>query len=354
MRYNGDMRDVTWLLRLNIVLEFAAAVGVVLLLCSDSYFWLPDFIDRGLFFTLLSVSSLVVGFFFYTPSVFLMNIRRFPRVPKRALMTLSIPVLIASFLWLLAPLSPLNWLFVVLAHHVVAVLIAAMVESVQVSHSQAYPLKTFVKWFLLLFALAVVVGLNLVAVPIFLAHASGHMLWLLAFVWAVTLLELSLTKYYRAGVTYLAKRGYRPNAAVIITNELGQVLLCERSDRPGTIQTVQGGIDAGERPQQAAKRELMEELGLMPADYQLTASLLETTTYDWSKRVQNKLAKTGFKGQEQYFFLAKVASTAEFNLSFHDREFRRVWWGSAEDLLRLSWSVKRPGIEKAMKGFGIL
>ncbi len=348
------MKDTVWLLRLNIVLEIAAAMGVILFLGAGSYFWLPDFIDRGLFFTLLVLTGLVVGLFFYIPSVFLMNTRRFPRVPRRAAITLIIPVLIAALLWLLAPLSLLNWLFVVLAHHVVAVLIASMVESVQVSHSRAYPLKSVVKWFLLLCALVLVVGLNLLAVPIFLVHASGFMLWLLAFVWAVTLLELSLTKYYRAGVQYLAKPGYRPNAAVIVTNELGQVLLCERSDRPGTIQTVQGGIDPGEKPQQAAKRELMEELGLMPSDYELIASLLETTVYDWSRKVQNQLAKTGFKGQEQYFFLAKVASTVEFHLNFHEREFCRVWWGSADDLLRLSWSVKRPGIEKAMKGFGLL
>lgn len=348
------MKGVTWLMRLNIAVELTAAVAVILLLSLSSHVWLPAVIDRKLFFTIMVVAGFVVGIFFYTPSVFLMNIRRFPRVPRRAVMTLSIPVFIAVLLWLLVPLSLLNWLFVVLVHHVVAVLIAAMVESVQVSHSRAYPLKTVVKWFLLLFALVVVIGLNLVAVPMFLAHASGYLLWLLAFIWAVTLLELSLTKYYRAGVTYLAKKGYRPNAAVIVTNELGQVLLCERSDRPGTIQTVQGGIDPGERPEQAAKRELVEELGLMPNDYEIIGHLLETTVYDWSKRVQQKLEKTGYKGQEQYFFLAKVSSKVEFNLGFHEREFRRVWWGSAEDLLRLSWSVKRPGIEKALKGFKLL
>ena len=348
------MRDILWLFKLNIVIELLAAIVLAIVLGSVSGFWLPDFIDTTVFFTGLIVSGVLTFIFFYTPSVFLMNIRRFPRVPTKALVSIGMPLLIAALLWLIAPISTLEWGIIALVHFVSAVLIAAMVESVQDSHSRAYPLRPVIKWVLILFALCTVVALHVIALPIFLGSVSGWMMWTLAFIWAVTLLELSLTKYYRSGVTYLAKKGYRPNAAVIVINELNQVLLCERSDRPGTIQTVQGGIDPGERPEQAAKRELMEELGLMPDDSEIIAHLLETTAYDWSRRVQKKLEKSGYKGQEQYFFLAQVSSKAEFNLGFHHREFRRVWWGSAEDLLRLSWSVKRPGIKKALKGFKLL
>jgi len=213
------MRDILWLFKLNIVIELLAAIVLAIVLGSVSGFWLPDFIDTTVFFTGLIVSGVLTFIFFYTPSVFLMNIRRFPRVPTKALVSIGMPLLIAALLWLIAPISTLEWGIIALVHFVSAVLIAAMVESVQASHSRAYPLRPVIKWVLILFALCTVVALHVIALPIFLGSVSGWMMWTLAFIWAVTLLELSLTKYYRSGVTYLAKKGYRPNAAVIVINE---------------------------------------------------------------------------------------------------------------------------------------
>lgn len=58
--------------------------------------------------------------------------------------------------------------------------------------------------------------------------------------------------------------GYRraESVLVVVHDRDGRVLLLERRDRPGFWQSVTGSLEAGERPAQAARRELFEETGL--------------------------------------------------------------------------------------------
>jgi len=141
---------------------------------------------------------------------------------------------------------------------------------------------------------------------------------------------------------------YRQNAAVIVTDGNGHVLLCERIE-PRVVQTVQGGIDAGESAFNAACRELEEELGIGPNEYKMTESLIETYTYEWDDLVKKKSKK--YHGQRQHFFLAKVDPKTTFNLSKYHPEFSRVWWGTPEEMIERAWPVKRPGIEAAINAF---
>jgi len=57
---------------------------------------------------------------------------------------------------------------------------------------------------------------------------------------------------------------HRPNAAVVLFNHHGQVLMCRRAGERGRNcwQFPQGGIDDGEKPLDAAIRELEEETGI--------------------------------------------------------------------------------------------
>ena len=55
--------------------------------------------------------------------------------------------------------------------------------------------------------------------------------------------------------------GYRLNVGIIVINDNGKLLLCKRK-KIDSWQFPQGGIDFGESPLKAAKRELYEEVGI--------------------------------------------------------------------------------------------
>lgn len=144
---------------------------------------------------------------------------------------------------------------------------------------------------------------------------------------------------------------YRPNVAIIVTDGDGHVLLCQRIDDSKKIQTVQGGIDEGETAQQAAERELGEELGITSEQFEFKQALLGTYRYNWSSEfAKDKL----FDGQEQTYFLAQVAPDITFDLGAHEREFETVWWDSPQAMVAKAWPPKRPGLQAALTAFGLL
>ncbi len=155
-----------------------------------------------------------------------------------------------------------------------------------------------------------------------------------------------------------AQPNYRKNAAVIVTDGAGRVLLCERADLAGAVQTVQGGIDASETPEQAAQRELNEEIGLTHSQYTIIKHLDEPMRYTWPEEVRqwfiDRAELDKYDGQEQYFFLAQVAPDVPFNLTSHAQEFSRVWWGTPEEMVERSWEYKRDILKSALMQFGLL
>ncbi len=148
---------------------------------------------------------------------------------------------------------------------------------------------------------------------------------------------------------------YRPNAAVIVTDGEGRVLLCHRVEYTyQKVQTVQGGIDPGETPAAAAARELQEELGLAEGQFAMVGALPAPYKYDWPVAYIHSKGGGKYRGQEQWFFCARVAPAAAFNLDAHAREFSKVEWGTPRELLDQMWEGKRPGTEAALRHFGLL
>lgn len=62
----------------------------------------------------------------------------------------------------------------------------------------------------------------------------------------------------------------------------------ERCDTPGSWQLPQGGIDVGERPIEAAWRELSEETGLGPDDVELAGEHPHWTVYELPQSARRK------------------------------------------------------------------
>jgi 8-oxo-dGTP pyrophosphatase MutT (NUDIX family) len=76
--------------------------------------------------------------------------------------------------------------------------------------------------------------------------------------------------------------------------------------------------------------------------------------YDWPLTFLDQLEHKTYIGQEQQYFLVEVLSEVEFKLDTHHREFESVRWGTPQELIDLAWDQKRPGLEGALREFGLL
>ena len=123
--------------------------------------------------------------------------------------------------------------------------------------------------------------------------------------------------------------GYRLNVGLIIVNDKGKLLLCKRKDI-NSWQFPQGGIDFGETPLKAAKRELFEEVGIKGSSVRLIGFMEEWIKYDIPKENRRKrLLQKNFKGQKQKWFMFKLIK--DVNICFEndpDSEFDEYKWVS--------------------------
>ena len=86
------------------------------------------------------------------------------------------------------------------------------------------------------------------------------------------------------------------------------MLLCKRKNID-SWQFPQGGIDFGESPLKASRRELYEEVGIRNGDIKLISSTNEWFKYDVPhKKRKNNFLKKSFKGQKQKWFMFKLIS----------------------------------------------
>lgn len=125
---------------------------------------------------------------------------------------------------------------------------------------------------------------------------------------------------------------YRANVAAILRNSAGQILICERLGVPGAWQFPQGGIDAGETPEQALVRELWEEIGVQPADVRLVR---RCGPYRYV--FGNGRMKKGFHGKEQLYFLCDFSGTdAGIDVNTEHPEFQDFRWIRPADF-QIAW-----------------
>lgn len=109
-------------------------------------------------------------------------------------------------------------------------------------------------------------------------------------------------------MTEPAPEGYRPCVGLALFNAEGLVFIGRRADKtkrehvaPGHAwQMPQGGIDAGETPLAAARRELREETGVTSAE--LIGELPGWLSYDLPVDIGNEAWKGRWRGQAQRWF----------------------------------------------------
>lgn len=127
---------------------------------------------------------------------------------------------------------------------------------------------------------------------------------------------------------------YRPNAGIVVFNKNKLVLMCERliGEEGMSWQFPQGGIEEGETPQEAARRELREETSITSVRFiaQMPHSIIE----EFPEEIKAKFAQRGIKtdGQEQYWCLFLFdGEDSEINLATEEPEFKNWRWDKIEN-----------------------
>ena len=103
----------------------------------------------------------------------------------------------------------------------------------------------------------------------------------------------------------LDREGYRPNVGIILLNGKNQVFWGKRISAH-SWQFPQGGIHAGENPEQAMYRELYEEVGLRPGHVHILGRTRNWLRYDVPQQYLRRDSRGFYKGQKQIWFLLKL------------------------------------------------
>ena len=168
--------------------------------------------------------------------------------------------------------------------------------------------------------------------------------------------------------------GYRPNVGIVVANALGQVLWARRVGGHDAWQFPQGGMQEGEKPEQALYRELEEEIGLREehvkvlgcTDGWLRYQLPQHMRRD-QRRSHNRSSNRGnrrrgepggknrgpvpFKGQKQkWFLLEMLASDDEVRFDMSAKpEFDSFSWVSYWYPVNKVIEFKRDVYRRALK-----
>jgi putative (di)nucleoside polyphosphate hydrolase len=139
----------------------------------------------------------------------------------------------------------------------------------------------------------------------------------------------------------VASDRYRPGVGIVLLNARGEVFVGRRADlKEDAWQMPQGGIDQGETPQQAAFRELKEEIGTDKAD--VIAESSGWFQYDVPPELAPKRWAGRWEGQRQKWLVMLFrGADADIRLSGNSPEFHAWRWVPVKDLPGLAVSFKQ-------------
>ena len=160
----------------------------------------------------------------------------------------------------------------------------------------------------------------------------------------------------------MAQLPYRPCAGVALFNREGRVFIGRRPQQAGpehvqgqyAWQMPQGGIDAGEEPLLAARRELFEETNIRSVRLLMEAP--EWYSYDLPAEILGETWKGRYRGQTQKWFAFRFEGD-EREIAInpppggHTAEFDRWDWKPMIDLPELIVPFKRQVYEQVVAAF---
>jgi putative (di)nucleoside polyphosphate hydrolase len=153
---------------------------------------------------------------------------------------------------------------------------------------------------------------------------------------------------------------YRPCVGVMVLNRAGRVFVGKRLDGPEHTDPIhewqmpQGGVDPGEDPWPAARRELHEETSIRSIEK--LGEIKDWLTYDIPRDIVGQAWQGKYRGQTQKWFAVRfTGDEAEIDIANpaggHEPEFSAWRWERMERLPELIIPFKRQVYERVVKEF---
>lgn len=152
------------------------------------------------------------------------------------------------------------------------------------------------------------------------------------------------------------KSDYRRNVGIAVFNTKGQIWLGRRfgEDGPYVWQCPQGGIDRGESPRGASKRELFEETGLRTKEMEYLGKIKGWLYYDFTpEMLARKKKRLKHKGQRQKWYAYRYfGDGSDIDLKAHGpQEFSEWRWADLDTIADTIVPFKRAVYEQLIIGF---
>jgi putative (di)nucleoside polyphosphate hydrolase len=150
--------------------------------------------------------------------------------------------------------------------------------------------------------------------------------------------------------------GFRPNVGLIIFNNDGKLLWAKRVGQDAW-QFPQGGIQRNESPEDAAMRELREEVGLDPHDVRIVASTSRWLRYRLPNHLVRQRSHPVCIGQKQRWFLLKlVGDSNKIRFDIGEKpEFDGIrwidYWEGADQVVSFKRNVYRRALEELQQPY---